>query len=248
MALINKLSFEFNIPKISFKSSAKASGLNINPQTDSFITKPINRIFTLSDLQLKEEVALNPRVKELLSSHKIPLRVNVNELENLRQGHLQNTRVATAKIYSALPYELKSQINLPNLQEAAMYHDYGKILIPENVLNKAGKLNEAEFEIMQLHPELSYELLKNKGFNSRTLNLIRYHHQLPDDSGYPKIASDYEFGLDSQILNVADRYSALLEKRPYKDALSKEDALNIIKEDVNSGLIIRPVYDALTMI
>ena len=126
-----------------------------------------------------------------------------------------------------------------------MLHDFGKVLIPKSILNKAGKLDTNEREIMELHSELGYELLKNKGLNEKTLNLIKYHHQNKNGTGYPAISKDYEIGIDAQILSTADKYTALREKRSYKNPLGKYEALEIIAKDVNNGQITQDVYTAL---
>ena len=103
-----------------------------------------------------------------------------------------------------------------DLQQAAMLHDFGKVLIPDKILNKNGKLTDKEKEIMKLHSELGYELLKEQGVN-----------------------------ISSQILATADKYSALREKRSYKDAMTRDEALAVIQEDVTNGLIAPEVYNAL---
>lgn len=182
---------------------------------------------------------------EILKENKIPLRVNMKELEHLQKGHLKDTRIIAAKMYSALPQEMKKEVNLSDLQQAAMFHDFGKVLIPDSVLNKAGMLDTNERKIMQQHSELGYELLKSKGLNENTLNLIKYHHQSPTGSGYPALDNNFEYSIPSQILSTADKYSALREERPYKAAMSKEQALEIIKEDMENGLIVPEVYEAL---
>ena len=163
----------------------------------------------------------------------------------MKRGHLTQTRVMAAKIYSALPADTKKEVNLPDLQEAAMLHDFGKIFIPKEILNKKGSLTPEEKEIMNLHSELGYELLKQKGIKENVLRLIKYHHQTPSGSGYPAVDSDFQCGIDLQILSVADKYSALTEERAYHMALNKEEALNIINEDVNRGLISEEVFLAL---
>ena len=98
---------------------------------------------------------------------------------------------------------------------------------------------------MELHSELGYELLKQQGVNENVLNLVKYHHQTADGSGYPALSNSYTPDISSEILATADKYSALREKRSYKDAMTREEALKVIREDVNSGLISQEVYDAL---
>lgn len=163
----------------------------------------------------------------------------------MTQGHLTATRIIAAKIYSALPAELKSEINLSDLQQAAMLHDYGKVLIPKEILNKEGSLTAEEKKIMELHSEFGYELLKQQGINDNVLNLIKYHHQKPDGSGYPTIDEKFEYSTSSQILEAADMYSALTEERAYHKACTKNEALDIILNEVRRGTISQEVFDAL---
>ena len=86
---------------------------------------------------------------------------------------------------------------------------------------------------MDLHPELGYQLLKYTGVNNEVLKYVRYHH----DNDYPDI--------NLQIINLADKYSALTEKRVYKDAMTPKQALTIIYSDVQSGKVEQPLFNAL---
>lgn len=233
MTFIRSLPLNFNIPAFSFKSMPAVYNPQIQsePVGDGFSSNPLYEGFGTEE-QILAEAKSNPRIKEILNKYKIPLKLNMQELNQLKRGHMRETRVIAAQIYSALPKEMKAEINLPDLQEAAMFHDYGKVLIPASILNKAGALTEEEHEIMQLHSELSYELLKNQNLSEDALNMIRNHHDTGDNLG-------------AQILSTADKYSALREDRCYKEPLSREQALAIIKEDVDNGIIAPEVYEAL---
>lgn len=235
---------KFNIPNFSFKSSQIGDKPQFVQQKDGFATNPIYENFSTKE-QIELNAQSNPRIMSLLKEHNIPLQVNITELEKLKQGHLKDTRIIAAKIYSSLPEDLKKEISLPHLQEAAILHDYGKVLIPTNILNKAGKLNNTEHDIMKLHSELGYELLKNRNLSEKTLKLIKYHHQNLEGTGYPQKDKDFEYGIDAQILGVADKYTALREKRSYKSPLAKYEALEIIAKDINSGKISQDIYTAL---
>ena len=244
MTSIYNTPINFNIPKITFRSNPAITMPVGTPSKDSFSTNPLyDKFGTKAEIEMNAKS--NPRIRELLSEYNLPIKVNAEELETLKSGHLKNTRVVAAQIYSSLPQEMKNQVDLSEVQQAAMLHDYGKVLIPNSVLNKAGKLTNKEREIMQLHSEIGYELLKNKDLNENTLNLIKYHHQTPYGNGYPSADEEYRHGIDSQILNTADKYTALREKRSYKDAMTREEALNLIKQDVENGLISEEVYNAL---
>lgn len=236
--------YNFNTANVRFKSNPATYAGAQTIRKDSFNSNPLYDNFASKET-VTQLAKSNPAVMQILRENKIPLKVNMSELEQLKTGHLMDTRVTAAKIYSALPKEEKENINLMDLQQAALLHDYGKVLIPDKILNKNGKLTEEEKKIMELHSELGYELLKQQGVNQNVLNMVKYHHQTPQGDGYPVITKDYTPDLSAQILAVADRYSALREKRSYKDAMSREEALDIIKQDVDSGIISKDVYDAL---
>lgn len=235
---------KFNIPRVPFKSSAIVTKPQVQPSRDGFATNPIYENFGTKE-QIEATAKSNNRIKELLAEYNLPVKVNIDELSKLKQGHLSETRIIAAKIYSSLPEELKKEVSLPHLQEAALLHDYGKVLIPDKILNKSGKLDSNEREIMELHSELGYELLKDKGINEKTLNLVKYHHQNLNGNGYPAKNKDFEYGIDAQILSTADKYTALREKRSYKNPMGKYEALEIIAKDVNNGNISQEVYTAL---
>lgn len=237
--ILNRIS----IPNIQFRAAENPLAATASKK-DSFSSNPLSHNFVDKNT-LTGIARSNPRVMELLRANHIKPDVNMRELEELKHGHLMDTRVYAAKIYSALPQDLKSQVNLEDLQQAAMLHDYGKVLIPDKILNKSGKLTDKEKEIMELHSELGYELLKGQGVNENVLNLVKYHHQMPDGKGYPEITNGFKPDISSQILAIADKYSALREKRSYKDAMTRDEALALIQEDVAGGLISPEIYNAL---
>lgn len=244
MTYISPFVNNFNIPNIGFRAKQTGVFVGNNTRADSFATNPLYQ--DLNNKTAIENLAKSsPNVRQILKENKIPLNINMKEMNKLQQGHLRDTRVLSAKMYSALPLELKQQVNLPDLQEAAMLHDFGKVLIPNNILNKKGQLSSEEKEIMKLHSELGYELLKQKGVKPEVLNLVKYHHQTLKGDGYPVITNDYQHDISAQILNAADKYSALRETRSYKPAMAKDEALNIIYEDVEKGLISEDVFNAL---
>ena len=211
---------------------------------DGYLTNPLLDKL-IHEERIETTAKTNIKIRELMKKYDLPIAINIDELEKLKQGHLKETRNFVSKIYMSLPFEIKNKINLQDVQQAASFHDYGKVLIPKPILNKKTKLNEKEFEIMKLHSEFGYELLKDKGLSDKVLNLIKYHHQNLNKEGYPKIENNFEYGFESQILNIADKYSALREKRSYKNPLGKYEALEIIAKEVNKGLLSQEIFTAL---
>ena len=106
--------------------------------------------------------------------------------------------------------------------------------------------NRLGYEVYMYTDDFGYELLKDQGVNKNVLELVKYHHQKPDGSGYPVITDNYDpKNISAQILATADKYSALREERSYKTALSRNDALNLIQQDVQTGTIEQEIYNAL---
>lgn len=244
MKIPSVLPLKLNIRFTPFKSANYVAKPTVFPIKDGFTTNPLyEKLGTKTSIEAS--AVSNPRILEILKEHNLPLKVNTGVLEKLKEGHLKDTRIISVKIYSSLPEDLKKQVNLSDLQEAAMLHDYGKVLIPTQILNKRGRLDAKEHAIMELHSELGYELLKNKGLSDGTLKLIKYHHQNKNGTGYPGIKSDFENSIENQILSVADKYTALREKRSYKNPFSKYEALEILAKEVNDGNISQEVYNAL---
>lgn len=214
-----------------------------NYQTDTFERTTNDRYTT--EAAIKRMVVSNPKVKAIVKNYNPNLELNMSELQELQQNHATDTLNITKGITDNLPFSLKLKVDTKALEDAAYLHDLGKVLIPKDVLNKPGKLNDEEIKIMHTHSELSYELLKNSGLNDKTLNLIRNHHQNAKRTGYPFVNKDFNADLNLQILSVADKYSALTEKRTYKEPMSSKEALTIIYEDVKEGKLHPFVFKAL---
>lgn len=118
-------------------------------------------------------------------------------------------------------------------------HDIGKIAIPDNILLKAGPLNEGEFDVMKMHTvkgrQMIDDLINNFELNGiRDISILRniaeFHHEKVNGSGYPRGLKGAEIPLEARIVAVADVFDALTSKRTYKDAWSNEDAFTLLRE------------------
>lgn len=198
----------------------------------------------INHVAITDMIKSNPTIMGILKSFKIPLRVHMKTLHDLME-HLNETRDIAVGIVSHLPQELRSKVNLPKLQKAAILHDVGKGLIPPKIVYKKGGLNPKELEIMHQHPTLSYEMLKTTDLDADTLSLIKYHHQKVKATGYPKAEDNFVCTTSQQVLSLADEYSALRDTRPYKPSKSKEEALAIIENEMEQGDFHPHIYKAL---
>ena len=105
-----------------------------------------------------------------------------------------------------------------------MLHDVGKIGIPDAILRKPGKLNTEEWKIMELHPELGYEMLKDIRFLERPAQVVLTHQEKWDGTGYPHGLAGEQIPLGSRIFAIADTFDAMTSDRPYRAALSYDRA------------------------
>ncbi len=189
-------------------------------------------------------IQTNPEITRMLAVNGVPLNINVEGFKKHVYNHSVDTKNTAIGIYNNLPAHIKNQANLKNIADGAVLHDLGKILIPENILTKTNKLNPKEEQIMHLHSSLSYELLKNQGIDSNVLDIVKYHHQNPAHIGYPAMPESQKMDINSQIVALADKYSALREKRSYKRQMSETEALNILQNEMAKG-VSPEVYNAL---
>src|SRR5687767_10632900 len=118
---------------------------------------------------------------------------------------------------------------LKALEAAALLHDTGKLAVPERILNKPGKLTPFEFETMKLHVEAGADILSSIDFPYPVVPIVRAHHENWDGTGYPNGLKGEAIPIGARILSVVDCYDALTSDRPYRAAMTDDQALEIIR-------------------
>ncbi len=150
---------------------------------------------------------------------------------------MHNYRVATYAVRLAEAVGL-GKAEMRDLIAGAFLHDVGKIGISDKVLLKAGALEAEEFEAMKRHVSLGVEILTKSKWLLRARDVVEFHHERYDGSGYPKGCSGEEIPLLARIFALVDVFDALTSRRPYKDALAFDDAMAVIRE--GSGRLFDP--------
>lgn len=112
---------------------------------------------------------------------------------------------------------------------AALVHDVGKIFIPQSILRKPGRLTPEEYSLVQLHPQKGAELLSKVEDLEPVARIVRHHHERFDGMGYPDGLKGEEIPLESRIVAVVDAFEAMTSERPYRKAMSVEEALEELK-------------------
>jgi putative nucleotidyltransferase with HDIG domain len=120
--------------------------------------------------------------------------------------------------------------HLKHLEQAAILHDIGKIGIDVSLLHKKGKLTPADIEVLKLHPSIGVRILEPIHFLGTVREIIEQHHERFDGNGYPNGLGGDEWRIESKILAVCDTFDAMTSDRPYRTALSREIAIQEIKD------------------
>jgi len=136
---------------------------------------------------------------------------------------VQNGSLAMAKLLG-----VTDEPTLKAIQAAALLHDTGKIAIPEHILNKPGKLTPVEFEQMKLHVDVGAQMLAAIDYPYPVVPIVYAHHENWDGTGYPKGTKGTDIPIGARILSVVDCFDALTSDRPYRPAMTDEEAIGVL--------------------
>jgi HD-GYP domain-containing protein (c-di-GMP phosphodiesterase class II) len=151
------------------------------------------------------------------------------------QGH--SGRVAALTLVLAERLGVAPE-ELVHMRRGALLHDVGKLGIPDVILHKPGRLNDAEWQEMKLHPVYAFEWLSRIEYLRPALEIPHYHHERWDGSGYPEGLRGKDIPLAARIFSVVDVWDALTHARPYRPAWDESEALEYLR--ANSGLLFDP--------
>lgn len=230
------------VKSVGYNSDFYQKG-SLNSKPSNYVTIPTSkqlypqqllRFYAQKDIA-QDLLNSNSALKEKLEANGLDAVVHPESITNISTSHLRTT--------TAYALQIANKMNLSSadkkvLEQACVFHDFGKILIPTEILNKPSELTPEEKKIMDLHAEFGYELLSNTNIDKRVLNLVRNHHM-------PQAANNDILG---QILSVADIYSALREQRSYKAPLSEKEALQILDQKAQNGEVSTEVVNTLKSI
>jgi len=150
-------------------------------------------------------------------------------------GHSQRVTDIATNIAEAMHWD---EAQLEKIRLAGILHDIGKIGVPESILNKPGKLEKDEFEIVKTHCEIGERILRSVITDEEILKAIRHHHERYDGTGYPDGLPGDRIPQGARILAAADAYDAMTSDRPYRRAMTHSQAC--IELEKKSGLQFDP--------
>jgi diguanylate cyclase (GGDEF)-like protein/putative nucleotidyltransferase with HDIG domain len=128
-----------------------------------------------------------------------------------------------------------SHAELNALRAASMLHDIGKLAVPEQILSKPGRLTPEEFDRMKIHPIVGAEILDRVQFPYPVVPIVLSHHEKWNGSGYPYGLKGEAIPMGARILSVVDCFDALTSERPYRRAMSVDDAMKHLISEINTS-------------
>ena len=154
------------------------------------------------------------------------LAIAIDAKDQTTHGHVRRTQIYATQMGTLFKV---SEPELRALHAGALLHDIGKLAVPEYILNKPGKLTEAEFAKMKIHPTVGGDILKRVNFPYPVEDIVRYHHEKWDGSGYPKGLKGEGIPLVARIISVVDFYDATRCDRPYRKGMKREESLALLR-------------------
>ena len=167
------------------------------------------------------------------------LAMAIDAKDQITHGHIRRVQQYAVELAKRLGVTDPGQIRA--IEAASLLHDMGKLAVPEYILNKPGKLTQAEFDRMKLHASVGADILSAISFPYPVVPIVRHHHENWDGTGYPDGLKGSAIPIGARILSVVDCFDALTSDRPYRPRLADSEALRILVQRRGS------MYDPLVV-
>jgi putative two-component system response regulator len=180
------------------------------------------------NVMLEQKVAQQTaKIREILDASIRSMSLMVEIRDPYTAGHQQRVSALACAIAKKMGFGASA---IEGIRIAGLLHDVGKIRIPVSILSRAGNLLDAEFEMLKIHPQVSFDILKNIPFPWPVAQIAYQHHERIDGSGYPLGLTGDDILMEAKILAVADVIEANSSFRPYRPAHGIETALSKVTE------------------
>jgi putative two-component system response regulator len=199
---------------------------------DEFLTKPLHPavVRTRIAAMLRQKAAIDSL--EEAEGILFALAQAIEQRDSCTSMHCERLALISLSMGRALNLDAGQ---LLALYRGGFLHDIGKVSVPDSILNKPGPLTEEEWRVMRAHTIHGEMICRPLKTLAQVLPIIRHHHERWDGSGYPDGLRGEQIPLLARILQIADIFDALTSERPYKPALSVQEALEILDEETRRG-------------
>jgi len=213
----------------------------ISAGADEFLCKP----FDTAELhaRIQSLVKLKRQTDELESAEAVLLGLGatIESRDPCTNGHCQRLATYATALGKSLAFD---ESDLDALARGGFLHDIGKIAVPDRVLLKEGALDREESLVMREHPIVGDALCSGLRSLQKVRPIVRHHHERLDGTGYPDGLRHSAVPLLAQVVSVVDVYDALTTERPYRHAVPRGDAFEILTEEARKGWRDRALVDA----
>src|SRR6185503_7211116 len=197
------------------------------------ITGMVHLLYRFNEKRLDEvrraEADQRAHIEEMAKIHMNTiesLAIAIDAKDQTTHGHVRRTQIYASEMGRLLKV---GEPEVKALFAGALLHDIGKLAVPEYILNKPGKLTEAEFAKMKIHPTVGGDILRRVNFPYPVEDIVRYHHEKWDGSGYPRGLKGEAIPLVARIISVVDFYDATRCDRPYRKGMTREESLALLR-------------------
>ena len=219
------------------------------PFTPQIVRLRVDNQVELYKYRSQLEVMVTKKANELtkVKDHMLETIANLIEHRNLESGeHVKRTSELTKIMLQLLIedevfYEELKNVDYNIITKAGTLHDVGKIMIPDDILTKPGKLTPEEFKIMETHTTIGSGIIddallyeEDETYKRYCHDICRHHHERWDGKGYPDGLGGTDIPISARIVSIVDVYDALVSARVYKPAFSHEKAISILSEDAGT--------------
>jgi putative two-component system response regulator len=199
----------------------------IEAGADDFLTKPFEQSILRARIRSQLRMKLLTDHLEHTENVIFMLAQAVEAKDAYTEGHLRRLRAYGARLAAACrlsPGEVQA------VRYGGILHDIGKIGVDEAIIRKPGPLTPEEAAQMRRHPEIGAQIISQMRFAREVAPIISAHHEYWDGSGYPRGLAGEEIPIGARIITIVDAYDAMTTDRPYRAALSQEEAVRRLRE------------------
>ncbi|KAB2967126.1 MAG: response regulator [Thermoanaerobaculia bacterium] len=199
---------------------------------DDLLVAPVDRLELLTRIRSLLRLRVYHQDLVLHESVVVSLSAALEAKDAYTRGHSQRVGALSARLAIELG-ERREEAD--RLRLGGLLHDIGKVAVPESILHKPGRLTDEEFRQVMTHPVVGWEICRRLRSAQPVLDVIRWHHERFDGSGYPDGLAGKAIPWSARILSLADALDALTSERPYRASLSVADGLELLRRETRRG-------------
>jgi diguanylate cyclase (GGDEF)-like protein/PAS domain S-box-containing protein len=223
--LVNRIKEAVSLEKLESINLSVSFGY----ETKNTANYPMNEVFKKAENNM-----YNQKLSESQSAREKIINIIIHKMFEKYHGY-EDYYTRISKTCELIGNNLELNMDeMKDLKKAALLHDIGNATLNESILLKKGRLTDLEYIEVKRHAEAGYHILKSVNKMAKVSEYVLAHHERWDGKGYPRGLKGNEIPLESRIISIADAYNSMISDRPFRKALSKNKAIEEIKNNVGT--------------